>query len=167
MRKYLFFRLATIATALFVIGGLLLVDSNAQKRKRRRRASAPRITNPEIYQPAANENANSNTSDASNSNLNANTSAPEDPESMKRSMRTLSNQVDKLGDKINSMEQSQRSLVDLERLSRAEQRSAQMRTELQSVQAKRAEMEAHLEDVNYALQPENIERATQGYGTTH
>jgi septal ring factor EnvC (AmiA/AmiB activator) len=85
---------------------------------------------------------------------------------MKRTIRTLSNQVDKLNDKLNSMEQSQQSLVDLERLSRAEQRSAQLRSELRDVQAKKADLAAHLEDVDFALKPENIERATQGYGTT-
>jgi len=85
---------------------------------------------------------------------------------MKRTIRSLSNQVDKLNDKLSSMEQSQQSLVDLERLSRAEQRSAQLRSELRDVQSKKADLEAHLEDVDFALKPENIERATQGYGTT-
>jgi chromosome segregation ATPase len=170
MPKHSIRKLLVSAVALFLVLGFLIVDSSAQKRKRRRRSSAPRITNPEIYQPAANENANSNSSaDSTGSNANANTNgqqATEDPESMKRTIRTLSNQVDRLNDKLNSMEQSQQSLVDLERLSRAEQRSAQLRSELRDVQAKKADLEAHLEDVDYALKPENIERATQGYGTT-
>ena len=34
------------------------------------------------------------------------------------------------------------------------------------MQAKTGELEAHLEDVEFALKPENIERAMQGYGTT-
>ncbi|HYT49270.1 MAG TPA: hypothetical protein VEL78_02700 [Pyrinomonadaceae bacterium] len=170
MPKYSIRKLLVSAVTLFLVLGFLIVDSSAQKRKRRRRSSAPRITNPEIYQPAANENANSNSSeDNTSSNANANTNAQqatEDPESMKRTIRTLSSQVDRLNDKLNSMQQSQQSLVDLERLSRAEQRSAQLRSELRDVQAKKADLEAHLEDVDYALKPENIERATQGYGTT-
>ena len=48
--------------ALFLIGGLLMADSNAQKRKRKRRPSSPQITNPEIYQPAQTDNTNSNNS---------------------------------------------------------------------------------------------------------
>jgi chromosome segregation ATPase len=173
MPKHSVRRLATAALALLIIAGFLIVDSSAQKRKRRRssrRPSAPRITNPEIYQPPTNENTNSNTSNETGSSTeNANTAQPQsdqDPESMKKTIRTLSNQVDKLNQKLNSMEESQRSLVDLERLSRAEQRSAQLRAELRDVQAKKADLEAHLEDVEYALKPENIERATQGYGTT-
>ena len=85
---------------------------------------------------------------------------------MKKTIRTLSNQVDKLTDKINQMDESQRSLVDLERLARAEQRSSQLRSEQRDVQAKIGELEVRLEDVTFALKPENIERATAVYGTT-
>jgi chromosome segregation ATPase len=152
--------------AILLIGGLL-VDSAAQKRRRtRRRSSAPKITNPEIYQPSPGDNSNSNSSEAGTTNGNSNSSPTEDPESMKRTIRTLSNQVDRLTDKLNDMQASQQSMVDLERLSRSEQRSAQLRTELSGVQAKKSELAAHLEDVEYALKPENIERAAAGIGTT-
>jgi septal ring factor EnvC (AmiA/AmiB activator) len=57
-------------------------------------------------------------------------------------------------------------MVDLERLSRAEQRSSQLRTELREVQGKKADLEAHVEQVENDLKPENIERAVAGYGTT-
>jgi chromosome segregation ATPase len=163
MKKNLIQKSAIILSATVLLAGFLLVDSSAQKRKRRtrRRASAPQITNPEIYQPPANDN--SNTSDAAN----ANTAQPtEDPDSMKKTIRSLSDQVDRLNQKLGQVEQSQQSMVDLERLSRAEQRSAQLRSELRDVQQKKGELEAHLEDVEYALKPENIERATAGYGTT-
>jgi len=155
-------RYALVALVLFLIGGLLMVDSNAQKRKRKRRSSAPKITNPEIYQPT-NENANTSATDLTSP---AASPTPEDPEAMKKTIRTLSNQVDKLTDKITQMEESQRSLVDLERLARAEQRSSQLRSEQRDVQAKIGELEVRLEDVTFALKPENIERATAVYGTT-
>jgi len=164
-------RLVIVVLAIVVMGGLL-VDSAAQKKRRKRRSSAPQITNPEIYQPSP-DNTNSSdssggTGDAnSHANSNSNSNAPaEDSESMKRTIRTLSNQVDKLTDKLNEMQASQQSMVDLERLSRAEQRSLQLRTELRDVQAKKADLEAHLEQVEYDLKPENIERAAVGYGTT-
>src|SRR5436190_8622589 len=162
-------RLVIVVFAIVLMTGLL-VDSAAQKRKRtRRRPSAPRITNPEIYQPSPSDNSNTNSTDnsaAPNANANTNGSQSEDPDSMKRTIRTLSNQVDKLTDKLNDMQASQQSMVDLERLSRAEQRSAQLRAELLGAQTKKAELAAHLEDVEFALKPENIERATAGYGTT-
>ena len=159
-------RYGVIALALFLIAGLFLVDSNAQKRKRKRRSSRPQITNPEIYQPA-NDNSNSNSSsDTGTSTGNANSNSSPDPESMKRTIQSLSTQVDKLSDKLSQMEESQRSMVDLERLSRAEQRSSQLRAEQREVQSKIGELEVRLEDVEFSLKPENVERATQVYGTT-
>lgn len=175
MPKHMVRRLVTCAVALFLIAGFLLVDSSAQKRRRKRRASrpsAPRITNPAIYQPSPADSANSNSTDTSNANPDATPSdgqparaaADEDPQ---KTIRTLSNQVDKLTNKISQMEESQKSLVDLERLSRAEARSSALHVELRDVQAKQAELEARAEDIDNALKPENIERSTAGYGTTH
>lgn len=157
-------RYGLIALAMVLLAGLFLVDSNAQKRKKKRRSSssAPKITNPEIYQPVI-DNSNSNTSD------NPNNAAPQptpDPDAMKKTIQTLSNQVDKLSDKLNQMEESQRSMVDLERLARAEQRSSQLRAEQREVQTKIGELEVRLEDVLFSLKPENVERATQVFGTT-
>src|ERR1043166_641261 len=163
-------RLVIVVLAFVLMTGLL-VDSAAQKRKRtRRRASAPRITNPDIYQPSPGDNSNSNDSQNSNlntnANLNSNSAQPGDPEAMKRTIRTLSNQVDKLNDKLNDIQASQQSTIDLDRLSRAEQRSSQLRAELRDVQDKKANLEAHVEQVENDLKPENIERAVAGYGTT-
>src|SRR5882672_11937421 len=113
------------ALALLIVTGFLLVDSSAQRRRKRRtsrsRPSAPRITNPTIYQPSPGDNSN-NSSDPTSATDNTNSqTAPatdRDPEATRQTIRSLSNQVDKLSDKINQMEESQRSLVDLERLSR-------------------------------------------------
>lgn len=155
-------KLVIVIMAIVVMTGLL-VDSAAQKRRKRtRRPSAPKITNPEIYQPSP-DNSNSAENPA---NSNSNSAPAEDPDSMKRTIRTLSNQVDKLNDKLNDMQGSQQSMVDLERLSRAEQRSSQLRTELRDVQGKKADLEGHLDQVENDLKPENIERAVAGYGTT-
>ncbi len=165
-------RQITIAVlVLFMIAGVFLGDSSAQRRRRRHRSrpSAPRITNPAIYQPSPSDNENSNTSgEASNPNENANANAQSpDPEAMKQTIRTLSSQVDRLTDKIGQMEEAQRSLVDLERLSRAEQRASSLRTELRDVQSKESDLQARVEDLDYALKPENIERSLAGSGSTH
>lgn len=163
-------RYTLIALALFLVTGLFLVDSNAQRRKKKRRSSssAPKITNPEIYQPTV-ENSNSNNSGDTPTSDNSNSSAPQptpDPDAMKKTIQTLSNQVDRLTDKLNQMEESQRSMVDLERLSRAEQRSAQLRAEQRDVQGKIGDAEVRLQDIEFSLKPENIERTTQVFGTT-
>lgn len=171
MPKHSIRRLMTAVLAIFLVAGFLLVDSSAQKRKRRRsrRVSAPRITNPAIYQPTDNTNSSdtSTTTDTNSADTQTARPAGEDPEAMKKTIRTLSTQVDKLNDKLTQMEESQRSLVDLERLSRAEARSTALRAELRDVQAKESDLEAKAEEVDYALKPENIERSTAGYGTTH
>jgi len=124
-------RIAIAVLALFIIAGVSLVDSDAQRRRRKRRSrpSAPRITNPAIYQPSPSDNANSN-SEATNSN--ENTSANMQTQDQ-QTIRSLSSQVDKLTEKISQMDEAQRSLVDLERLSRAEQRASSLRTELRDV----------------------------------
>lgn len=176
MPKYLVRKFVTCGVALFLIAGFLLVDSSAQKSRRKHKSSAPRITNPAISQPTPVDDASANRSgDTSNANTSDATTADtqparpatdEDPQAMKKTIHTLSTQVDKLTDKISQMEESQKSLVDLERLSRAEQRSSALHTELSAVQAKQAELEARAEDIDYALKPENIERSTSGYGTT-
>lgn len=165
-------RLLTALVALGLMAGFLLVDSNAQKRRRRRRSpSAPRITNPAIYQPSPTDNSSgdaSNTADPNTPDAQpARAKDGQDPQEMNKTIRTLSTQVDKLSDKLNQMEEGQRSLVDLERLSRAEARSAALRAELRDVQSKESDLEARAEEIDYALKPENIERSTAGYGTTH
>ncbi len=158
-------RIAIAVLALFIIAGVSLVDSDAQRRRRKRRSrpSAPRITNPAIYQPSPSDNANSN-SEATNSNENTNANTQTQDQ---QTIRSLSSQVDKLTEKISQMDEAQRSLVDLERLSRAEQRASSLRTELRDVQAKESDLQARAEDLEYALKPENIERSIAGYGTTH
>ncbi len=170
--KYLGRRILLILLAVVMIAGLFFIDSNAQRRRRtRRRSTAPKITNPAIYQPPANDNSNASAEPTETENLNANqnTSAPasgESPEEMRQTIRALSSQVDKLNEKLGQMEESQRSLLDLERLSRAEQRATSLRAQLRELQQKKSDAEAQLEDLDYQLKPENIERATAVFGTT-
>jgi len=157
-------RFVVILLAVCLIG-LFLIDSSAQKRRRKsrtRRPSTPTITNPAIYEPAANDNANDN-SNASGSESTTNTN--QDPEAMKRTIRDLSSQVNQLNTKLNSMEQSQRTLVDLERLSRAEQRSADLWKQLREVEAQQSDLQARVEEIDYNLRPENIDRSVAGFGS--
>jgi septal ring factor EnvC (AmiA/AmiB activator) len=150
-----------IAVAVVLLG-LFLIDSTAQRRRRRtraRRPTTPRITNPPIYQPPAEENANTSTPDPATS-----PETSEDPQT--KTIRDLTTQVDKLTNKIGQMEESQRTLVDLERLSRAEQRSAELWKQLRDVESQQADLQSRLEEIDYALKPENIDRSVAGYGST-
>ena len=102
--------------------------------------------------------------------------APEQPGSqgsqessadMQNTINNLSNQVNRLNEKLTQMQEDDRYQLDMERLTRAEQRAEQLRMQLVDVQQKIADLEAKLEQLDYALKPENIDRATQGYGTVH
>ncbi|MDT4969586.1 MAG: hypothetical protein QOJ64_4323 [Acidobacteriota bacterium] len=94
------------------------------------------------------------------------TAQPPDDESMRRTVNDLSNQVTKLTDKLTEMEKSQRVLVDLERLSRAEQRAELLRTQMRDVQDKEGNLLGRSEQIEYDLKPENIERSVATYGST-
>lgn len=156
-------RLVMVAVA-FMLVGLFLIDSTAQRRRRRqrvRRPTTPRITNPPIYQPPA-EETNANTSSSNEPATSSETN--EDPQT--KTIRDLTSQVDKLTNKITQMEESQRTLLDLERLSRAEQRSAELWKQLRDVEAQQADLQSRLEEIDYALKPENIDRSVAGYGST-
>jgi len=165
MRKKWIRWVALMLLSFFLIG-LFLIDSNAQRRRRKRtrRSSTPRITNPTIYQPSTVDEMNANTNADTTVESNTNSSTEQDPD--KKTIRNLSDQVNTLTNKINSMEESQRLLVDLERLSRAEQRSAALWKELREVEAQQSDLQARAEELTYALKPENIERSVAGYGTT-
>jgi chromosome segregation ATPase len=92
--------------------------------------------------------------------------ADDDADSMRRTVTELSTQVTKLTDKLSQMEQQQRTLVDMERLSRAEVRAEALRTQLRDVQDKEANLTARLEQIDYDLKPENIERSVSTFGST-
>src|SRR4030095_14714976 len=78
-----------------------------------------------------------------------------DADDMQQTLNSLSNQGD------------DRYLLDMERLTRAEQRAEQLRSQLIDGQSKIADLQSRMDQVEYMLKPENIDRATQGYGTVH
>jgi small-conductance mechanosensitive channel len=173
-----------IAAALII--SFCVADGGAQtrrkKRSRRARPAAPKpvITNPPIAPPAApsptpDEQMGDvkiiSTADATGEP--PQTPQPKKPatstdrDDMQQTITNLSTQVDKLNDRLKQMQDDDRYQLDMERLTRAEQRAEQLRSQLMDIQSKIADFESRLEQVEYALKPENIERATQGYGTVH
>ena len=64
------------------------------------------------------------------------------------------------------MQENDRSLIDMERLTRAEQRAESLRAQQVDVESKLADLQSRLEQTEYSLRPENIERSAAGYGTT-
>jgi predicted nucleic acid-binding Zn-ribbon protein len=173
----------TLLVAVVFVIGLCLVDAGAQRRKRR---SSRRVTHPVASPSPASEasssnaepkiisTADQNTADADQptdkSRTKKQASKPKveaEPDEMRQTIVTLSNQVTKLSEKLTQMEEQQRTLVDMERLTRAEQRAEGLRAQLRDVQAKESDLQGQLEEVDYALKPENIERVVGTFGTTH
>src|SRR6185369_8470437 len=170
-----------------------MIEGEAQtkkKRKTRRRAAPtvakPVITNPPIAPPAETEktatgdvkiistadSSKESTSKESTDTLQGSKPKVTNPETgeqegMQQTITTLSNQVNKLNDRLQRMQDDDRYQLDMERLTRAEQRAEQLRSQLMDVQGKIADFEAKLEQIELALRPENIESATAGYGSTH
>jgi len=182
-----------IVVSLLLILTFCVIEADAQtkKKKRTRRtarkpaAAKPVITNPPIAPPTTAENVSTSgdvkiisTADSTTQSVEQTepvkarkpktaTTSSDSQEDMQETITNLSNQVNRLADKLSQMQEDDRYQLDMERLSRAEQRAEQLRMQLVDVQSKIADLEATLESVEYSLRPENIERATQGYGSVH
>ena len=175
--------ISLLVAAIFVIG-IFVTDADAQRRRRRRsRPAAPRpvVTNPEIAAPGSEQDPNGESekiiSTAEDAAANAgepsttakksrtNSTGNSDP-TMQQTLKNLSDHVDRLNQRLNQMQENDRSLLDMERLTRAEQRAENLRTQQLDVETKLADAQSKLAEVEYSLKPENIERAAAGYGST-
>jgi hypothetical protein len=176
-----------LLVALCLVVSFCLVEGEAQTRrkKRTRRATTPAaprpvITNPAIAPPEGTQDATTSSGDVKIISTADGAQEPAEPaeakkpkpadspepEDMQKTISTLSNQVDKLNNKLSKMQEDDREERDMERLTRAEQRSEQLRSQLIDVQGKISNYEATLEQIEFALRPENIESSTAGYGST-
>jgi hypothetical protein len=176
-------RRVTFILAAFVVISFCVIDAGAQTRKKRRprRVRRPVITNPAIYQPstaktnpegATPEDKIISTADETQADQGTQETKPPakpkpDEAEMQQTINKLSNQIDKLTDQLTQKEELERDRLDMERLTRAEQRAEQLRAQLLDVESKLADLNARVDQIDYALKPENIERATQGGGTVH
>jgi len=182
-----FLRQTAVLLSLIVLTGLCVVDGSAQSRRRRRSRRVrrppvvrPVVTNPAIAAPGSElesigpdgeriistadqmTNETEPAAEAGSPKKNSSTK----PADMQQTINQLSNQVDRLNDKLTQMQQNDRTLIDMERLTRAEQRAESLRAQQLDTESKLADAQAKLEQIDYQLRPENIERAS-GYGTTH
>jgi len=162
---------AFLIAAVFVIA-LCLTDADAQRRKRRvRGAPRPVITNPDIAPPGSESTGPDGERIISTADETEATTEPT-PATTRRQPTTsdaqkinaLSKQIDRL-EKIGKANEIERESLEMERLTRAEQRAESLRMQLMDVETKLAELQPRLEEVEYAVKPENIERSAAGFGT--
>jgi small-conductance mechanosensitive channel len=187
-----FIRHSAFLVSLIVLLSMFAVDGDAKTRQKRRARRVvrpavvrPVITNPAIAPPGAEQSPTSeseriiSTADTgetqpgsedaasqSSSKSGKNSAKTSNDSDMRQTITALSDQVDRLNDKLTQMQQNDRTLIDMEMLTRAEQRAETLRGQQVDVESKLADLEAKLEQIQYELRPENIERAA-GYGTVH
>ena len=180
-----------VLIAACLIVSFCVVEGDAQKRRKKRTRKAapaapkPVITNPTIAPPDSTKTPaesgdvkiistadqtkeqSSETLQGWKPKVTAPAPAPaEEDDTQSSTIKDLTNQVNRLNNKLTQMQEDDRYQLDMERLTRAEQRAEQLRGQLMDIQGKIADFEARLEQIEYALRPENIEAATQGYGST-
>jgi hypothetical protein len=171
----LFIRYSAFLLASVIVLSLCLIEADAQKRRKRTRRTRPVVTNPQIAPPGSESvgpdgEAIISTADETTGEP---TTTPQTPEQkkaahereMQRTINALSNQVDRLNNKLTKMEENDRSLVDMERLTRAEQRAENLRMQQIDVESKLADLQVRLDQTEWAIKPENIERMNAGYGS--
>lgn len=172
-------RLSFVALTILVVASFCLVEVGAQSRRKRRarRVAKPRVVRPVITNPPINppEGESSDVKIVSTADDTMTGSVQSDEASQKpktdgqdiqQTINTLSNQVEKLTDKLGEMQENDRTLLDMERLTRAEQRAEGLRSQLLDNESKLANLQSRLEEVEFASKPENIERANATYGST-
>ncbi|HSE31220.1 MAG TPA: hypothetical protein VLA93_06555 [Pyrinomonadaceae bacterium] len=175
-----------VILAVVVSLGLVQVDAQSRKKKRTRRTATPVkrpvITNPTIALPSdasaqgtATDPKIISTADQTTPEVESTTETQpkktakpgtSDSDNMQQTITTLTHQVNRLNDRLTAMQEDDRYLLDMERLTRAEQRAESLRSQLIDVQSKMADLSSKLDQVEYYLKPENIDKATQGYGST-
>ena len=170
-----------IAACLVLSFCLVSVEAQSRRKKRSRRitkpaAEKPVITNPAIAPPADTTQTPAtgdvkiiSTADSANTETPQTTEPKKEkpaPSDQDQTITTLTDQVKRLNDKLTSMQEDDRYQMDMERLTRAEQRAEQLRSQLIDIQSKIADFEARIDQLDFALRPENIESATAGYGST-
>ena len=185
-----FLRKTAFLLGLIAIVGLCMIDGSAQSRRRRRARRVrrppvvrPVVTNPAIAAPGSElesigpdgeriistadqmTNETEPATEAGSPKKNSSTKSSGNAD-MQQTINRLSNQVDRLNDKLTQMQQNDRTLIDMERLTRAEQRAESLRAQQLDTESKLADAQSKLEQIEYQMRPENIERAA-GYGTTH
>ncbi len=173
-------RYLTLLLAILIGVGICSIETDAQRRRRRRvhRTPRPVVTNPVIAPPGSEGEGTEKIISTADENANPTEAAEEGTQpkkkvtksndvTMQQTIDSLSNQVNRLNDRLSQMQENERSLIDMERLTRAEQRAESVRAQMLDTETKLADLQTRMDQVNYDLEPENIDRSMAGYGSVH
>jgi hypothetical protein len=178
-------KIISISVAILVLSSTLSTNAQTKRRKSSQRKTVvreqvlprqqphivPPINNPKVLEPEvvstaeetmSEDSATENSVDPANSVE----SKAQPTDQTPASSNELSQQIDKLNNKLNSLEGEQRSLINLEKLTRAEERAELLRKQLESAIEKETALTLRLEQLDYQSRPEIIEREMAGVGST-
>ncbi|MDQ3684665.1 MAG: hypothetical protein M3430_03575 [Acidobacteriota bacterium] len=188
MMQFQLARRAVMAAMAFAVVCLCCVPDDVQAQRRRNRQSR-RVTNPVRTQRAprptppvstqnlpdpavvstseesAAESVNPQNRATTSRTTRANRTSENDSETLRRTVNELSGQVTKLSEDLGQMREQQRALVNLERLTRAEQRAESLRSQLRDVTDKEFALQERAAQIEDELRSENIERRAALIGT--
>jgi len=192
MRMKMNRRMIAVFVALLSLASVCLPEASAQQRRRRNRPSR-RITNPVRQQqtvplpappstgaagaqnasdPTVVSTAEENgfdgealTNQSSNRTRRAGRAGENDPVTLRRTVNQMSAQITRLSDDLSRMKDEQRTMVNLERLTRAEQRAESLRSQLRDVTDKDFTLQERTAQIEYELEPDSIERRAAMVGT--
>jgi len=161
--------LARAALALLIAGFACVPDAQSQRRRTSRRTTSPARPQPAQAPTLPDEPTVVSTADdgqpaTPTRRTTRGTRQPQQPttqvenEQLRGTVRELSGQVEQLSGQLNQMKVDQKTMFDLERLTRAEQRAEQLRTQLREVTDKEFLLQERLAEIEYESTPEAIQR---------
>lgn len=168
--------LARVALAVLAAAVLCMTEAQSQQRRRTSR----RATNPARPQPVPapalpNEPSVVSTADdpqeqptprrTTGRARQSQQSTQAENDRLHGTVRDLSTQVEQLSGQLDQMKTDQRAMYDLERLTRAEQRSEDVRRQLREITDKEFQLQERLAEIDYEAQPDSIQRRAALIGT--
>jgi hypothetical protein len=179
-------RMRLIGTSLLTLLALVLLYLPESRAQQDRNRPSRRITNPARTQPAVpvptpaptdavvvssaddqsdEERVRPRPTPRRTSRTRRQSDAENENENLRRTVNSLSTQVREIAEDLNELKGQQKTLVDLERLTRAEQRAENFRQQLREVLEKELNLQGRSEQIDYELEPEQIDRRAGMVGT--
>ena len=158
------------ALAALILSAAFMADAQAQRRRTSRRATTPVRTSPTPDSASGEPSVVSTVDDQQDETPRRTTrrtqqqqqrdaqNAQTENDRLHGTVRDLSTQVEQLNGQINQIKTDQRAMYDLERLTRAEQRAEDLRTQLREITDKEFQYQERLAEIDYESQPDSIQR---------
>jgi outer membrane murein-binding lipoprotein Lpp len=157
-----------------VFAALALVSIDAQQRKRpsrratnpvRSQAPAPATSEPTLISTADQQSESTQRTSRQTRRTTAEEQRQQKQDQIQDTVNELSTKVERISDDVTQMRNDQRVLFELERLTRAEQRAENLRSQLRDVTDKEFQLQERLAQIADEITPESIQRRAAVYGT--